>query len=584
MKHHIVAIGVSQHRNSTHNLTYAAKDAAEFFDLFTKNLGDIGYSKLLTDNEATLGAIQTALGQELMASLEQDDAFFFYYSGHGANEADPKNTTTAISYLIPYDASYDLANSAVPITFVQDAFSKIKSKINVICVDACFSGAVGNNSKSFPIPNKKSLGYKQIKTFANTPIGNGTVIFTACKEDETAIEDPEFQNGLFTYYLLDELQKDRAQKLFPLVDIFNPLSTNVQARAKDKYQHTQTPTMNGKIIGNLQLPVFQQKIKIVPDRVELPKSTETSPSNFYAPVFELDDKQQEKTLNELSQLVSSYDEKNPKLASTFFEKNCSKLMASIKKGWEDIFSKSTTVQQIPDALAELEAKSYQFMILGAVVAAFGNDRQMQIYTQTAFELLELTRNRSGLIALIDVPEMILVETVYIVGMVCVARKNLRPWQVMLNEKIYDFSRGDTPPTPLKADFHIYYSDAVGGYATKVNDHVRAILKQLTWLPSVAPKIEGKVEDYQLQVNFLLTILMDIQQQHMWPDFGRFYAARVFPIIQWIKYDADFSKQVAELLEVKQDQVRATIQKSLSDVRKRGLDGSFFGTLLKERTY
>jgi len=401
------------------------------------------------------------------------------------------------------------------------------------------------------------------------------VIFTACKEDETAIEDPELQNGLFTYYLLDELQKDREQKLFPLVDIFNPLSTNVQARAKEKYQHTQTPTMNGKIVGNLQLPVFQKKIKITPERVDLPKSTETAPSNFYVPAFELDNKIEEKTLNELSQLVSGYDEKNPKLANTFFERNCAKFINSIKASWEQIFSQSTTPQQIPDALAELEGKSYQFLMLGAVTAAFGNDRQMQIYTQTALELKELTKNRSGLISLIDVPEMILVESVYIVGAVCIARKNLRPWQIMLNEKSYDFSQGDRPPTALKIDYHIYYSDAVGGYATKVNDHVRDIMKQLNWLSAIAPKIEGKVDDYQLQANFLLTMIMKLQEEHMWPDFGRFYSERIFPLIQMIKYDTDFKKQIADLLGTKQEIVIETIRKIITDLRNKGLDGTYF---------
>ena len=67
MKHHIVSIGISRHQNASANLQYAAKDATEFFELFGLNLPEQGYKKLLIDSEATLGQIQSAIGNELKA-------------------------------------------------------------------------------------------------------------------------------------------------------------------------------------------------------------------------------------------------------------------------------------------------------------------------------------------------------------------------------------------------------------------------------------------------------------------------------------------------------------------------------------
>jgi hypothetical protein len=83
MKHHILSIGISKHQNAAANLSYAAKDAQEFFELLTTNIGNLGYKKLLVDSEATFGQVRAALGLELQEVVELEDAFFFFYSGHG---------------------------------------------------------------------------------------------------------------------------------------------------------------------------------------------------------------------------------------------------------------------------------------------------------------------------------------------------------------------------------------------------------------------------------------------------------------------------------------------------------------------
>ena len=83
MKNHIIAIGISSYQ-AVRLLSYAAKDAKDFYYLFTNNIGDIGYSRLLIDSEATLATIRSSLGAELEQHVSTEDTLFFFFSGHGA--------------------------------------------------------------------------------------------------------------------------------------------------------------------------------------------------------------------------------------------------------------------------------------------------------------------------------------------------------------------------------------------------------------------------------------------------------------------------------------------------------------------
>src|SRR3990167_4381245 len=107
MKYHILAVGVSKHQNDIKNLQFADKDATDFYTLFTNNVTDIGYKKLLINSEATFSAIRTALGQELRQAVGVDDTFFFFFSGHGATAEDQQGTALA-HYLLPFDATRDI--------------------------------------------------------------------------------------------------------------------------------------------------------------------------------------------------------------------------------------------------------------------------------------------------------------------------------------------------------------------------------------------------------------------------------------------------------------------------------------------
>ena len=221
MKYHILSIGISQHQDPRANLQFASKDASEFFTLFTQNVTNLGYKKLLTDNEATLSAIRTALGSELKNQVGPEDGFVLYYSGHGTI-APNKEENVFSHYLIPFDVTEDIPSSSIPVEYIRDIFDKLNCKSKLFFVDSCFSGSV--SSKSYG-PSYKDI--KTLKTISAEISGEGSVVFTACRDDEEAIEDKKLKNSVFTSFLLSELQESRKGDRLSVIDIVTPIAEKV---------------------------------------------------------------------------------------------------------------------------------------------------------------------------------------------------------------------------------------------------------------------------------------------------------------------------------------------------------------------
>lgn len=573
MKSHIVSIGISQHQNAGDNLQYADKDAQEFYDLFSQNLPELGYKKLLLNSEATLGQIRSAIGAELKEAISPEDVFFFFYSGHGAIGQDKSSPDTALNYLVPFDATYDFENSAVSIEYLKEVFEELPSKANFIFVDSCFSGSMAKNSKGFHVPKTKT--YKSVKSFANTTIGNGTLIFTACKDDQLSIEDPEYKNGLFTYELFSELQKDREGELYDALHIFSPVAERVEARAKTKWGHDQTPTFSGKVEGKMSFPVFKKRLAITPDILAVPRYIELTQASFPTAQVEISDKVRERLVNDTLKLVTEA-KKDKEFGDVNYERYCGKVLKKLKERWEELFIENgASVENIPGTVAKLEGESFQFMLLGGITAAFGSTNQMVIYSKYAGSILSWTQNRSGLTALISTPEIVLANIIYLVGVLGLASEKLDPLGILVNTKIDDLRDYTAPPRSILSYWHIFYCDALSGYSNKVHDHIREVLNSFDWLPELVPSIEGKVEDFQHQTNLLLCTWMSLTGGRLWPDFARFYPQRVMPLVRKIKYDDAYRKKIASIFGIKDIEVKSVFRDSVAKYQKDGLGGSYW---------
>ncbi|MEK7518148.1 MAG: caspase family protein [Patescibacteria group bacterium] len=571
MKYHILSIGISKHQHSFVNtLQFADKDATDFYTLFTSNISDIGYKKLLINSEATLTEIRTALGKELRQAVGSDDAFFFFFSGHGST-AENQDGTSLEHYFIPFDATPDIPSSAVSIDYLKEVFDKINCKAAYIFVDTCFSGSI--NSKGYSYPNTKAL--KDVKALSDQVFGRGSLVFTASKSDEKALEDPDNQNGLFTYFVLNELQKQRNKDRYPVTDIVTPVIEEVTKRAKSKYNHTQTPTAKINLEGAVYLPICGKPLKIPPTLLHVPKYPQLATTTFPISVIELSDKQLQKQLNEMVSFVVNGNNQQGNQQKILFERFCWKMIKQVRSDWDRIFNEvGSDVSKIPNAVVQLEAAAYQLILLGSITSTFGSEEQMKIYSDVVTTILDWEKGRAGLTALIAAPEILPVVIIYTVGVVCLANNNLKPLKILLYTKVQD-SNSDGEPLPLFMYNHMHYCDALGGYGSKVADHVRSLLQTYTWLPELSPRLEDKVVNYQLQINFIISILIQSRNERFWPDFGRFYASRIRPLVDKIKYDQDFQKQLASLFEVNAEKIRQVIITNFSKIKQEEFGGGFF---------
>ncbi len=569
MKYHILSIGISQHQDPQANLNFASKDASDFFSLFIQNVSNVGYKKLLTDNEATLSEIRTALGTNLQNQIGTDDCFVLYYSGHGAIAPDPDQPETYSHFLVPFDVTQDIQNSCIQVDYIRDIFKKLNCKSKLFFVDSCFSGAI--NSKSYG-PSYKSI--KNIKTVAGEISGEGSIVFTASKAEEKSIEDPKLQNGVFTSFLLSELEAKKTGDQFSITDLVTPITEKVIEYTDREHHFKQTPTFTGELKGLLYLPTFKKPLSIKPEIMDTPKSQNVVEETPVSPIIDIDPNNQKNLINSTIKFVLRTAKPDP-LLKLEFEKFTLEVGKKLIKKWGEIFKNSSQlVEEVPDAVAKIEAESYQLFILSAAVGVYGNQEQVKLLGEICGNLIKTTRDQSGLIALINVPEVVVLFVEYIITITAQASVDFSKLKAFLSTKIYGMKYDNAPPSILSM-YHTHYADSLSGHADKVADYVRKSLANMEWLKTIHPRMDVEdMTDLQLQANFILVMIRFHYKYHTWPDFGRFYSTRTLPIIEHIKYDTDFIKTFADLFNLEVKDLRPKLIEHIEALSAKGLGSGY----------
>lgn len=563
MKYHLLSIGISRHQNPVNNLSFSDKDALSFHQLFLGNVTNVGFQKLLTDGEATLSAIQTAFGGELKNQVESDDYFIFYYSGHGAIA---EKDGAFSHYLVPFDVTEDIASSGVSVEYLQKTMSSLPCQRKLLFIDSCFSGAVNAKSKFYGHTFK---GVKTVKSIAQS-IGEGDAVFTACRDDEYSLEDPDLKSSVFTYYLLEELQKESREVGVAITDIVRPVTEAASTFVQGKYHCKQTPTFKTESKGVIYLPSFKKPITIKPVALnELGEQLSISIPDVRVPKIELEEKEQEKIVNDTIKFVFGTSPKDA-LSKSEFEKRCLIFARHIGEKWEEILTSShhPIEEKLPEAIAKMEAESFQLLVLSGVLAIYGTEEQIKVFVETLSEVLKLAKGKSGIVAIIAVPEVIVLLTIYIFTLLALATRDFSRLKVFTNTRVYGWVYDGEPPKILALN-HVHYTSALTGHADKVADFVRSRLESMKWLKSLHPRLEN-IQDVQIQASFLLSMLMRHNDIRTWPDFGRWYAQRITSIVERIKYDDQYVRQIASLFDVQSKDLRLKFAEYLTDFRKAGM--------------
>ena len=192
-KLYVLAIGVSQYKDSNLSLKFAAKDAGDVAAALKNQEGrlyGVVEVKLLRDDEATLHAITQGLDWITEQATSRDVALVFI-AGHGMTEEDKY-------YFLPTDVDLNrLRRTAEPQNDIYDSLRRIAGKA-LFFFDTCHSGAV--------MPGQRGIA-PDINGLVNelASAENGTVVFAASTGRESAFEREEWGHGAFSMALLEAL-------------------------------------------------------------------------------------------------------------------------------------------------------------------------------------------------------------------------------------------------------------------------------------------------------------------------------------------------------------------------------------------
>lgn len=210
---------------------YSLNDGRIFKEYCSKTLG-IPEKNINLYEDATFGTIIAAV--EKMKSIadayDGEASVIFYYAGHGF--PDEKQST---AYLLPIDGNAsDITTTGYSLAKLYKDLASLKLKSSVVFLDACFSGAKREDNM---LASARGVA---IKVKEEAPTGN-MVVFSAAQGDETAHQLEEKGHGLFTYYLLKELQQTNGD--MTLGELSEFVTKQVKRQSVVINNKKQTPTV-----------------------------------------------------------------------------------------------------------------------------------------------------------------------------------------------------------------------------------------------------------------------------------------------------------------------------------------------------
>ncbi|MEW6545282.1 MAG: caspase family protein, partial [Nitrospirota bacterium] len=228
-----VVIGIDEYEH-VRPLKYAVADA----QAVAQTLRQRGFQVTeLYDKQATRRNILGELGDKLVDRVGEQDRVLIFYSGHGETKQ-PKGGKE-MGFLLPVGAEVDkLTETAMPMSLIRDLAEALPSKHVLFLVDVCYGGIAGTQFKSV-------LKYDEAYLREITR-ERGRQLITAGGPKQEALEGPEWGHSVFTYYLLEGLNKGLADLdgdgIIPASELHKYLDRRVFDAAQSK-GHRQRPEL-----------------------------------------------------------------------------------------------------------------------------------------------------------------------------------------------------------------------------------------------------------------------------------------------------------------------------------------------------
>jgi WD40 repeat protein len=238
---YIIAMSVSEYKDNRYNLKYAVKDGADIAGLFNTNQTE-RYNKIYLDTLFNSNATRQNffnIRNKLLKSDVNDEVVMFI-SGHGLLNKEMD------FYFATYDIDFsDPEISGISFDDLESLLDSIPARKKLLMMDACHSGEVDKDETPEQIfaariestpditfrGNLKEYNFRGVDSttvksgmnlnntfelmqelFAGLDKGTGTVVISAAAGKGFALESDKWNNGVFTYSILNGLENKAADK------------------------------------------------------------------------------------------------------------------------------------------------------------------------------------------------------------------------------------------------------------------------------------------------------------------------------------------------------------------------------------
>lgn len=232
-----LVVGVSNFKDSSINLKYAAKDATDFknFLINTEHF-KADHVKLLTDENATRENIIGLMGDKWLAThVKPDDMVVVYVSSHGSRSQDDAG---GVNFLVAHDTNKNsLLATGIPMQWLTKMVKEqVHSDRVVLILDVCHSGAAGQGSKS--LTRAAGLDPRTLN------IGSGQMIICSSLAEQVSWESAKYENSVFTRRLMEALQSNKDKTT--VIEAYNQLKVLVESEVLRDRAELQTPVLWNK--------------------------------------------------------------------------------------------------------------------------------------------------------------------------------------------------------------------------------------------------------------------------------------------------------------------------------------------------
>jgi len=237
-----VLVGINQYDDTANidTLRLCVNDVTAIHQQLAQNYAGV---RLLTDN--TMDRLPTFkhIYEDLSLIAHQagaNDLLLFQFSGHGiASEGE--------GYLLARDTSRRaLKYTSISLRNVREIMASSAARAKIIILDACHSGVATGRSTAIMTPEFMQHVYEEAA---------GIAILSACTQGEQSYEPPDFQNGVFTHFLLEAIQgkADFTNKGFVTITDASEYVTDKVKQWSWQSKCVQTPTLQREGIGDIIL-------------------------------------------------------------------------------------------------------------------------------------------------------------------------------------------------------------------------------------------------------------------------------------------------------------------------------------------